>query len=231
MAILNNSNEAEPTRAIGDKDGQSSKLMRENEVLRYCLGLLFEVPFLATDRHTRTRRVENVQLNLQRNRLIRDHELVCRENEKLTKKLEAFFAKGDSKALRSRQTPLTAVQLLPSLSSSASSPSLLSLVSEEELKSMRVNNGVMGLPGGQSAAPNGSGTGRHYSSRSAPAEESEPEEAEDSNDLLLITQSRQTNEKHDQAWSRSTANGSSHNSRGSRHLEESKSIHMIGTCH
>lgn len=32
-------------------------------------------------------RVENVQLNLQRNRLVRDHELICRENERLLKRL------------------------------------------------------------------------------------------------------------------------------------------------
>ena len=71
-------------------------------------------------------RVENVQLNLQRNRLIRDHELVCKENERLLKKLHSILSKSDKDQ---RKYSSIAMQLMPSLS--ASSPSLLSLMSPE----------------------------------------------------------------------------------------------------
>ncbi|KAH9389914.1 Kinesin- protein 12 [Tyrophagus putrescentiae] len=146
MAILSSNGgsnqEANHDANRADAGGQLSLTVRENEMLR----------------------VENVQLNLQRNRLIRDHELVCRENERLLKQLQTVLggrAEGKSLLMQQQQprhrssgAPLSGgnnIALLPLLSSSASSPSLLSLVSEEEVQNsmarLAVNSAVVGGAG------------------------------------------------------------------------------------
>ncbi|XP_046916795.2 kinesin-like protein KIF12 isoform X1 [Dermatophagoides farinae] len=129
-----------------DNDEQQNllrKYMKENEVLR----------------------VENVQINLQRNRLVRDHELVCRENEQLLRKLNLLLYKlnsfekngGDGDSVPTT-TMLVRPQLPPpsssssiksastattnaasNLYSSSSSPSILSILAYDDADNNNLN--------------------------------------------------------------------------------------------
>nr|XP_027194369.1 kinesin-like protein KIF12 [Dermatophagoides pteronyssinus] len=91
---------------IDDEEKQNllEKYMKENEILR----------------------VENVQINLQRNRLVRDHELVCRENEQLLRKLNLLLFKLNS--IESQSMTKNSSNLY----TSSSSPSIVSMVADDD---------------------------------------------------------------------------------------------------
>ncbi|KAF7489330.1 Kinesin-like protein KIF12 [Sarcoptes scabiei] len=91
-----------------DEENLLNRYMKENEILR----------------------IENVQINLQRNRLIRDHELVCRENEHLLRKLNLFLYKLNPLEQQKLSNSINSQALF----SSASSPSILSMSYDEELR-------------------------------------------------------------------------------------------------
>lgn len=111
--------------------------------------------------------MENVQINLQRNRLVRDHELVCRENEQLLRKLNLLLYKlnsfekngGDGDSVPTT-TMLVRPQLPPpspsssssiksastattnaasNLYSSSSSPSILSILAYDDADNNNLN--------------------------------------------------------------------------------------------
>ncbi|XP_075678771.1 uncharacterized protein LOC113789082 isoform X2 [Dermatophagoides pteronyssinus] len=114
---------------IDDEEKQNllEKYMKENEILR----------------------VENVQINLQRNRLVRDHELVCRENEQLLRKLNLLLFKlnsiesqsvnddnalvDDGQLATKLSAPTTKMTKNSSnLYTSSSSPSIVSMVADDD---------------------------------------------------------------------------------------------------
>lgn len=115
------------------------------------LFLLMEKMFFKHGHHHTLSSVENVQINLQRNRLVRDHELVCRENEQLLRKLNLLLYKLNSmespnvpatKLLASNPPPSLPVSSIKSaattatttsnLYTSSSSPSILSMLAYDD---------------------------------------------------------------------------------------------------
>ncbi|KAI2796745.1 Kinesin- protein 12 [Blomia tropicalis] len=153
---------------VDDKDGHLlNKYMHDNEVLR----------------------VENVQLNLQRHRLIRDHELVCKENERLMRKLNSLIGKSETSSGNRNRQLIGSAHLLTSLSSSASSPSLLSLVSPEDTttavdeSTTQVSHNVNNVSN-HAIISTTTSSSNHHESRPQSVQQSKPKEEQ--NDLILV---------------------------------------------
>ncbi|KAJ6216438.1 hypothetical protein RDWZM_007595 [Blomia tropicalis] len=153
---------------VDDKDGHLlNKYMHDNEVLR----------------------VENVQLNLQRHRLIRDHELVCKENERLMRKLNSLIGKSETSSGNRNRQLIGSAHLLTSLSSSASSPSLLSLVSPEDAttavdeSTTQVSHNVNNVSN-HAIISTTTSSSNHHESRPQSVQQSKPKEEQ--NDLILV---------------------------------------------
>ena len=181
---------------VDDKDGHLlNKYMHDNEVLRYavfssfwCLNLTATLLFIIII-FLRSPRVENVQLNLQRHRLIRDHELVCKENERLMRKLNSLIGKSETSSGNRNRQLIGSAHLLTSLSSSASSPSLLSLVSPEDTttavdeSTTQVSHNVNNVSN-HAIISTTTSSSNHHESRPQSVQQSKPKEEQ--NDLILV---------------------------------------------
>ena len=127
-----------------------------------------------------------MQLNLQRHRLIRDHELVCKENERLMRKLNSLIGKSETSSGNRNRQLIGSAHLLTSLSSSASSPSLLSLVSPEDATTA-VDESVTQVShnvSNHAIISTTTSSSNHHESRPQSVQQSKPKEEQ--NDLILV---------------------------------------------